>query len=381
MVVTEDTQGADASFNQELGEDTLDLGLARLKIVTADKGLALFSKLKTPRNESILRCAVNERDALEDATNCKDGGRSNFRMAFLDALQEIFGGVIDTGDDIGVPLRIGGPDDDNLVQSMLILECVDVVANMLNMGPLVVARDQIVSATRLIGGDKRGVVDGGKRLVLTEILGDLTLKIPVEDFGTSHCGSQVKGADIPPTEDKIIGMDHGKKSIDRSINVITMDINTKFHGRRLSDAAVVVGFNESVFVTEADFVTVGCDRGSQSATIVTTPANHHKTRGAKLAKIQDVTGLPDARNNRVGFELILSLCGFDDKFAGLLGDDGIFINILGKNVIMVISDVTGRDVDSRLLLQGGFGSERRFVSSRRRVINGERRHRGQQERR
>jgi len=186
MVVADNTQGANASFDQELRKYTLDLSLARLEIITADEGLVLLSKLDAPRDKGVLRCSIDERNTLEDATNCKDGGRSNFGMVLFDALQEIFGRIVNTRDDISIALGVGGPDDDDLVQSMLILEGPDVVANVLDVGPLLIAGDQIVSTTGLIGGNEGWVVNRGKWLILAEMLGDLTLKIPVEDFGTRH---------------------------------------------------------------------------------------------------------------------------------------------------------------------------------------------------
>ena len=283
MVVADNTQGANASFDQELSKYALDLSLARFEIVTADEGLVLLSKLDAPRDKGVLRCSIDERNTLEDATNCKDGGRSNFGMVLFDALQEIFGRIVNTRDDISIALGVGGPDDDDLVQSMLILEGPDVVANMLDMGPLFVAGDQIVSTTELIGSNEGRIVNGRKWLILAEILSDLTLKIPVEDFGASHGGGQVKGADIPSTEDKIIGMDHGKNRIDGAIDIITIGINPKFHSRRLSDAAVIIRLNQSIFVAEADIVTVSGDCGSQSTTVVTAPTNHHKAARKELA--------------------------------------------------------------------------------------------------
>jgi hypothetical protein len=84
------------------------------------------------------------------------------------------------------------------------------------------------------------------------------------------------------------------------------------------------------------------------------------------------TRLPDARDNGVGFELVLSFCGLDDKLASLVGDNGVFVDILGKNVIIVIGDVIGRDVDAGG--DGGCGSSRRLVCSRGRVFTGGRRH-------
>jgi hypothetical protein len=352
--------------------------LARLEVIATDEGLVSLGKLGASRDKSILRRAVDERDTLEDATDCKDGRRRNFGMALLDALQEIVGGIVNARNDVGIALGVSGPHDDDFVQSMLMLESPNVVANMPDMSPLVVARDQIVSAIRLIGGDEGGVVDGGKGPVLAEILGDLSLKIPVENLGTSHGGSQVKGTDVPSAENEIVGMDHGEDRVNGRIYVITMSIDPKFHGGRLSDAAVVIRFNQPVFIAKTDFETVGSDRGSQSTAIVTTPTNHHKTV-SELAKIQRTTHIPDTRNERIGFEFVLSLCGRNNKLASLLGDNGIFINILGKNVIIMISDVIGRDVNRRL--RGGFGHNRRFVSPRRGVVKRERRHVGVDERR
>jgi hypothetical protein len=262
MVVADDAQGADASFDQELSEDTLDLGLARLEVVTTDERFVLLGKLDTARNKGVLGRAVDKRNAVEDTTNGKDRGGSNFRVALLDALQEIFGGIIDTRNNLSVAFGVGGPNDDDLVQSMLVLECLDVVANVLDMSPLVVSGDQVVGTGRLIGGDKGRIVDGGKGLVLAEILGDLTLKIPVEDFGTGHRGGQVEGTDVPSSDDKVVGMDHGKDCVDGRIDIITIGIDPELHGRRLGDAAVVIRLDQSIFGVEAEVVTVGGDGGS-----------------------------------------------------------------------------------------------------------------------
>ena len=151
MIVTDDAQWTDASFDQELSKDALDLCLAGFEVVSADERFVLFGKFDTSRHKGVLRSTVDEGDTLEDATDGKDCRGRNFRVTFLDALDEIISSIVDTGNDIRIAFRVGRPNDNNFIQVMFCPERFDIIADMLDVFPLVVSWDQIVRTVRLIG--------------------------------------------------------------------------------------------------------------------------------------------------------------------------------------------------------------------------------------
>jgi hypothetical protein len=134
MVITGDAEGLDTSVDQELGEDALELSLARLEIITANERLVLLCQLDHTRDEGVLRGTVDEGGPLEDGGDGEDGGGGDLGVRSLDRSEERVGGVVHSGDDIGVTLGVGGPEDDDLVQPVLLLEIADVLADVLDVG-------------------------------------------------------------------------------------------------------------------------------------------------------------------------------------------------------------------------------------------------------
>ena len=112
----------DTSVDQEVDECGLHLCLARLEVITSDESTMLLGKCNCTRNESVLRRAIDEWDTLEDGGNGKDGGWSNLLVTFLDSLQEIFGSIVNTIDELSETLSVGSPLDNDLVQVVVGLE-------------------------------------------------------------------------------------------------------------------------------------------------------------------------------------------------------------------------------------------------------------------
>ena len=71
-------------------------------------------------------------------------------------------------------------------------------------------------------------------------------------------------------------MDHREDLVERSVDVIAIGIDTQFHSGRLSDTAIIIGLDQSVFGVEADLVAVGSNGSSQSTAIVASPSNQHQ---------------------------------------------------------------------------------------------------------
>ena len=123
----------DTSANQEVDESRLHLGLARLEVITTNEGVMLLSKLNATRDEGVLGRAIDERNLLENASNRKDSGWCNFLVTILNCLHEIVGSVIDARDELSETLSVGGPLDNDLLQTILGLEITGKLVSMRNV--------------------------------------------------------------------------------------------------------------------------------------------------------------------------------------------------------------------------------------------------------
>lgn len=157
VVVRRDGQRLDTSIDQKLCQNRLDLGLTRLEVVTTDERVMLLSKLDTTGNESVLGRTVDERDAFKDRGDGKDGRGGNFVVRLVDRLEERLGGIVDSGDDVGVSLSVGGPEHNDAVELVVSLERSNVVSNVLEMSSLVITWNQVVGSIGLVGSDEVGV--------------------------------------------------------------------------------------------------------------------------------------------------------------------------------------------------------------------------------
>jgi hypothetical protein len=125
MVVACNGSKLDTSTDHEVDESGLHLGLARLEVITTNEGIMLLGKFDATRDEGVLGRSVDERDILKNAGNSKDSGWCNLFVTVLNGLHEIIGGVIDAGNKFSEALSVGGPLDDDLLQSILGLEITD----------------------------------------------------------------------------------------------------------------------------------------------------------------------------------------------------------------------------------------------------------------
>jgi len=155
--LTSDRERLDSSVDEELGEDRLDLGLTRLEVVSGDEGLVVLGKVDATGNEGVLRRSVDEGRALENGSDGKDGRRSDLGVRILDGLEEVLLGVVDAGDDLGVALSVGSPEDDDLVEAVGRLELANVLADLLEVSRLVLAGNDVVGALSLAVGGERYV--------------------------------------------------------------------------------------------------------------------------------------------------------------------------------------------------------------------------------
>lgn len=209
MVVRCDRERLDTRVNEELGEDRLQLRLARLEIVTADEGLLLLRELDNTRNEGVLRSAVDEGHALKNGCDCEDGRGRYLGVRSLDGREQVVRGIIDTRDDVAVALGVRRPEHDDLIKAVLLLERTDVSADVLDMSMLICARNNVVRTRLLVGGDVVRVVDGRhRRAKRSHIRGDLALEVPIEDLSTRHRLVHRKAGDVPASENEVIRVNH-----------------------------------------------------------------------------------------------------------------------------------------------------------------------------
>jgi hypothetical protein len=157
VVVRRDGERLDPGVDEELGEDRLDLCLTRLEVVAADERLVLLGQLDAAGDKRVLGRTVDERDALEDRGNGKDGRGGDLVVGRFHRGEKVLGGVVDARNNVGVAFSVGRPENDEVVERVGLLERADVGANSLEVGLLVIAGDEVVRTVRLVRGDKVGV--------------------------------------------------------------------------------------------------------------------------------------------------------------------------------------------------------------------------------
>lgn len=140
MIVAGNAEGLDAGVDEELGENALHLGLARLEIVAANKGLVALGEFDAAGDEGVLGGAIDEGDTLEDRGDGEDGRGRDLVVRRLDSVEQVVGRIVDAVDQVGVTFGVGGPEDDDLVEVVGGLEVANVLADLLEVLALVVAR-------------------------------------------------------------------------------------------------------------------------------------------------------------------------------------------------------------------------------------------------
>jgi len=153
MVVRRDGERLDSSVDEELGENGLDLryerekerereksaievevgrkakreegqtkatnlGLSGLEIVSSDEGLLLLGELDESRNTGVLGSSVDEGASLEDRSDGKEGRGRDLVVRLGDGGEKVLRSIVDSRNDLGVPLGVGGPEEDDLVESV-----------------------------------------------------------------------------------------------------------------------------------------------------------------------------------------------------------------------------------------------------------------------
>ena len=331
----------DTSVDEEVNEGRLHLGLARLEVVTTDVGIVLLGELNGTRNKGVLGRTVDERGLLQDRCNSKNGGRRNLLVTLIDSLQKVIGGIVDTRNDIGVTLSVGGPHDDDLVKTVLLLELADIITDVLNVGSgSLRAFDDVVGTILLVGSNEVRVVDGRQRNHLSHLLLDLGLESRLKNLSAVHGLCKVQLADIPTANDKVIRVDHGEDIMEGNVDVfVGLGISTKLEGRAHNERAIVVGLARTFLGFPANVATVGNDTSGDSGTVVAAPSDQHHADLGDLA---------------FDLELIGSLPGSGDEVAVGIGFDASgAVSVLGLDLIVSVGDV-GR-VDSKSGGRGGSG--------------------------
>lgn len=267
-------------------------------------------------------------------------------MVLVDRLEQVISSVVDTGDDLGVTFGVGGPNNDDLVEVVLTLELANVGTDLVDVSSLGVTGKGVVSTLLLVLSDKVRVVDGSERLHLGHVRSNLTLKIIVENLGTSHSLVHGQTRDIPTTKHKVVRMNHGQDVGERNPDILTGSrVGTETDGGSTNERSVVVGHLESVLVVPSDVVLVGKDGSGDGGTVVTTPTDHHETGARKLA---------------FGLELVLTLDGSSNVLGGAIVVVDLFnvsveVLVVGGDGLGSVLNLVRVDSDELALLVTSIG--------------------------
>ena len=137
----------------------------------------------------------------------------------------------------------------------------NILSDLLHMSVASLATwKNVVGTIFLVGSDKIGVVDAAKWNHGRHLLLKLSLESWLKDACTIHGLGQIKSADIPTTNNEMIGMDHWKDVMERNIDIASgLCIGTKLHGRAHNDGAIVVGRLSTLTSSPSKALTIGND--------------------------------------------------------------------------------------------------------------------------
>jgi len=280
MVVADNGDGLETGTNEEIDEDGLELGLTRLEVITTDNDVVLHGKIYKTRDKGVLGGTVDKGDTLENRGDTIEGRGGNLGLIALNGRKEVFGAIIKTGDNLGETLSVGGPEDNNLVDTRGSFEAANLLTDSLDL-VLLGTLDDVISTLFLIGSNEVSIVDTGHRKQILHIRNELLLKIPVKNLSTLHGLGQVKVGDIPTANDNIIGVNERKKAIEGNINLLTLIIANAESGS-LGKRTVKVGLLKTLLGHPCDAMLVGEQTSRKSRSIVATPTNQEDTE--KLLK-------------------------------------------------------------------------------------------------
>lgn len=203
----------------------------------------------------------------------------------------------------------------------------NVLADLVNVlnGSLATWKD-VVGTILLVGSDEVRVVDAGKRSHLSHLLLDLGLQGWLEDCSTIHGLSHVHTADVPTTNDEVIGVNHWKDVLEGNVDILGgLSVGTKLDSGTHDEGAIVVGRTRTFTSVPGDTTAIGNDTSSDCGTVVTTPANKHHT------------GLGDFAIN---LEIVDSLLGSSYELAiSRLGDESGAVGVLGADLVVGVDNI------------------------------------------
>lgn len=186
--------------------------------------------------------------------------------------------VVDTINQLGIPLGIRRPKHDDLVEPVRRLELSNILSDPLQMLRLVRTLDQVIRPIFLIGRDKVRVVDGGQGL--SHILHQreqLSLQVIVEHLGTGHGLVERHGGDIPAAEDEVVRVNHGQDVRERDVDVFSgLRVEPESQGGRADEGSNVVWLNGSRLGRPGDVVSVREDGRADGRSVVAADTDHHQ---------------------------------------------------------------------------------------------------------
>jgi len=322
MVVTDDGSGLKATGNNNVDEGSLELGLTSLEVVTNNEGVVLDGQFDETINQGVLGATIDEGDTFEGTSGGVDDRGGDFGVAVFDGLQEVFSGIVDTDSDLAVSFSVTRPHDDDLVKLVGFLELSEVSSDSFEVLLLVFTGDNVISSFFLVGGNEVFVVDGGEGDHILHVWLELDLEIVFQDFSSSHGISQVHLADIPTTDDDVVGVNEGEDLVQGEEDFGVLGV-TDLSGRGLGDGAQIVGLVGTGSGVPGDVVLVGKDTSLESGTVVTTETNEHGTKSRGLdGSFEGVLGLLEVGGiDTIGFSHDSSLAdiGGGDVLFGVLG--------------------------------------------------------------
>lgn len=254
----------------------------------------LGGQLNNTRVESILRRAIQVGNTFKDGSNAIDN-RAGEGLVFLDASLQVF----QRGDFWQQEhLSVGCPEHNYLVIAGL--AGLDVGTHGINE-LLVGAHTDIVASVSLVGSDEVRVEHSGKGLDLGELILELLKEGRLKNLGALGSLMKVSGADVPTTDIKVNGGNHGEQILDWQEDVLEgtsllIHFEANMSGGTLGERAMEVGLDFASPGLPGHGLSVGDEASCESGAIVAAKTDEHDTELGHLLASLDRLGLDDGTN-------------------------------------------------------------------------------------
>ena len=250
-------------------------------------------------------------------------------MTILDSFEEVIGGVVDAFEDLAEALCVGSPENEDLVQVVVLFHVANVFADLGKVDTLVIAWQDVIGPVGLVGSDKLRIVYSGKGCNIFHAVFKLELEVDVEYLSPTHGLSHIGLRDVPAAHNEVLSFSHWENVLHWDVYLLVSG-RTDLDRRALSDRAEEVGLLLAALGAPCHLLAVRNQTSGDGSTIVATKSDQHDTH----------TG-----DGSVGSELVLGDLGLHVHGVAFNDSLGAVVEVIRLDILLCKFAIRSLDLD------------------------------------